>query len=481
MKTVRGLTFLLCATLGACSEPAAPVTGPRSVAGEWPLAVEFPAGPRPTYERVVLVTIDTLRADHVSGHGYPRATMPFLDSLAKQGVRFTRAMSTISHTAPSHSSMLTGLPPLVHGVQQNGYAMDAEAVDLAKVFAAAGYETAAIVNTEFLAGVAASFQSVHPTTERGDEVLRLARAWLADERTSGRFFLWVHLFDPHRWKDLAVENKAERLWPGKTPPGFAEHIMELHGLERGGVEALLGQEWETVHQKTVELESLEHYLRFIDAYDALIRYSDQQLAGLHETIEGLGLPGSTLYIVTSDHGEGLASHGTDGHGAHIYQEQLHVPLVFHATGTPLAPRQVDTLVTHLDLLPTLVETLGGNVLAPEGLVEGRSLWPLLRGEAVDWSGRIVFAQRKPTSEALWSVQDERYKLLDAERSGDELYDLGADPLELDNRFDSVPAERARLERELEQRLRLFEPFRRDGDQEIPAEWMQELKDLGYVR
>ena len=105
----------------------------------------------------------------------------------------------------------------------------------------------------------------------------------------------------------------------------------------------------------------------------------------------------------------------------------------------------------------------------------------MRGEAVDWSGRIVFAQRKPTAEALWSVQDERFKLLDAERSVDELYDLGADPRELDNRLDSAPAERARLERELEERLRLFEPFRRDGDQEIPAEWMEELKDLGYVR
>lgn len=467
--------------LGSCSESEAPPTGPRAVAGEWPLAVEFPSGPRPTYERVVLVTIDTLRADHVSSHGYPRATMPFLDSLARRGVRFTRAMSTISHTAPSHSSMLTGLPPLVHGVQQNGHTMDAEAVDLAKIFSAAGYETAAIVNTEFLAGVAASFGTVHPTTERGDEVLRLARTWLAEERTSSRFFLWVHLFDPHRWKDLAVESKKERLWPGSPPPGFAEHVLALHGLERGGLEALLVQKWETVHQKAVELESLEHYLRFVDAYDALIRYSDQQLAELHETIEGLGLLGSTLWIVTSDHGEGLASHGTDGHGAHIYQEQLHVPLVFHASGKPLASRVVDALVTHLDLLPTLVETLGGQVRAPEGLVQGRSLWPLLRGEPVDWSGRLVFAQRKPTTEALWSVQDERFKLLDAERSGDELFDLRADPLELDNRLETAPIERARLERELEERLRLFEPYRRDGDQEIPAEWMKELRDLGYVR
>ena len=468
-------------TLGACSDPAETPAGPRLVADEWPLAVEFPEGPQPTYERVVLVTIDTLRADHVSGLGYPRATMPFLDSLAEKGVSFTRAMSTVSHTAPSHSSMLTGLPPLVHGVLHNGYAMDAHAVDLARIFAAAGYETAAIVNTEFLAGVAASFQVVHPTTERGDDVLRLARAWLADERTSGRFFLWVHLFDPHRWKDLAVEKKADKLWPGKTPKDFERTLLELHGLERAGIDALLGQKWETVHQKTVQLESLAHYLRFVDAYDALIRYSDQMLAGLHETIEALALPGSTLWVVTSDHGEGLASHGTDGHGAHIYQEQLHVPLVFHATGQALTPLEVDTLVTHLDLLPTLVETLGGRVKAPEGLALGRSLWPLLRGEPVDWSARTVFAQRKPTAETLYSVQSERHKLLDAGSSPDEFYDLAADPRELDNAFHSAAEERAQLERELAEMLRRFEPFQRDRDQEIPEAWLEELQGLGYIR
>jgi arylsulfatase A-like enzyme len=475
--------FLLAASLvlGACSDPEETLGGPRLVADEWPLAVEFPEGPKPAYERVVLVTIDTLRADHVSGLGYPRATMPFLDSLAAQGVTFTRAMSTVSHTAPSHSSMLTGLPPLVHGVLHNGYAMDAHAVDLARIFAAAGYETAAIVNTEFLAGVAASFQTVHPTTERGDDVLRLARAWLADERRSERFFLWVHLFDPHRWKDLAVEKKADKLWPGKSPKDFERKILELHGLDRAGVEALLGQKWETVHQKTVELESLAHYLRFVDAYDSLIRYSDQMLSGLHESVEALALPGSTLWVVTADHGEGLASHGTDGHGAHIYQEQLHVPLVLHASGAGLAPRTIDALVTHLDLLPTLVEALGGRVKAPEGLALGRSLWPLVRGEPVDWNARTVFAQRKPTSEALYSLQSSRHKLLDAENSPDEFYDLDADPRELDNAFESAAEERARLERELAELLRRLEPFQRDGEQEIPDEWLDELQDLGYIR
>ncbi len=479
MRTPPHACALLLALAAACGEK--PRT-PTRVADEWPLAVEFPHGPEPRYERVVLVTIDTLRADHVSGLGYPRQTTPFLDSLAQRGVLFTRANATISHTAPSHASMLTGLPPLVHGVLHNGYQMDAQAVDLARVFAAAGFETAACVNTEFLEGVARSFQSVYPTTERGEEVVRLARAWLTETRRGSRFFLWLHLFDPHRWKDFAVEIQAERIFRGKTPEGFREYLMELHGLERMGTEGLLAQRWETVLGKSVQLESVEQYLRFVDAYDTLIQYADRQLRDIYQAVAELRFSGPTLWIVTSDHGEGLASHGIDGHGGHIYQEQLAVPLVLHATDGSLAPRRIEALTSHLDLYPTLVEALGGSVSAPAGLLEGRSLWPLLGGERVDWSERALFAQRKPTGEALYSLRSERFKLLDSQSKADEFYDLAADPRELENRFEVQPEERAALARELELRLRLFEAYAQGGEeQEIPEEWMGELRDLGYVR
>jgi arylsulfatase A-like enzyme len=474
MRAAALVLIVLLAVACGESPPA-----PARVADEWPLAVEFPAGPRAQYERIVLVTIDTLRADHVSCYGYGRQTTPFLDSLARRGVLFTRAHAAISHTAPSHASMLTGLPPIVHGVLHNGYRLDEDAVDLARVFAAAGFETAACVNTEFLEGVARSFQSVHPTTGRGDEVVRLAEAWLAGERRGPRFFLWVHLFDPHRWKDLAVEVEAERIFRGKTPAGFRDYLMELHGLTKMGTEGLLTQRWETVLGKTVQLESVEQYLRFVDGYDTLIRYSDRQLEVLYEAV-ARAAPGPTLWIVTADHGEGLASHGTDGHGGHIYQEQLAVPLVLHASDGSLGPRSVAALVTHLDLFPTLVETLGGGVRAPPDLVEGRSLWPLVRGERKDWPERAIFAQRKPTGSALYSLRNERFKLLDA-RDTDELYDLALDPRELENRFDDLVTEREALARELERRLRVFEANAQGGDQEIPEEWMDELRGLGYVR
>jgi|SRR5262245_54774411 len=463
----------------ACGHEPQP---PARVTDDWPVAVELPRGIEPRYERVVLVTIDTLRADHVGCLGYPRPTTPFLDSLARRGVLFARASATISHTAPSHSSMLTGLPPLVHGVLHNGYRLDENAVDLARVFAAAGFETAACVNTEFLEGVARSFQSVHATTERGEEVVRLAKEWLAEERRGPRFFLWVHLFDPHRWKDFATEIKAEKIFRGPTPEGFREYVMELHGLARMGTEGLLAQRWETVLGKPVRLENVEQYLRFVDAYDALIQYADRQLADLYKAVSALGLSGPTLWIVTADHGEGLASHGTDGHGGHIYEEQLAVPLVVHASDGSLGPRRVDALATHLDLFPTLIETLGGSASAPSGLLEGRSLWPLLSGERVDWSDRAVFAQRKPTGEALYSLRGERFKLLESGSGAQEFFDLSADPHELEDRAAVPSPEREALARELEQRLRLFEANAQGGeDQEIPEEWMNELRNLGYVK
>ncbi|HEX6883802.1 MAG TPA: sulfatase [Planctomycetota bacterium] len=470
------LLLVLLAT--ACGDPAPP-PGPTRVTGEWPVEVELAAGATPRFERVVLVTIDTLRADHVSAHGYRRKTTPFLDSLAERGVLFERAQATVSHTAPSHTSMLTGLPPLVHGVLHNGYRIEEGAVDLARVFAAAGFETAACVNTEFLQGVAAQFGALSWTIERGDTVLASARRWLAEERQTPRFFLWVHLFDPHHWKGFALEVESERLFRGKAPPDWTEYVLALHGLTP---ETLIGQRWETEVDRPVEITSLEQYLRFVDGYDALIQYADRQLQGLYEAVEGLGLAGPTLWIVTSDHGEGLASHGLHGHGGHIYQEQLAVPLVVHASDGSLGPRRVTALTTHLDLFPTLLEVVGGRARAPEGLLEGRSLWPLISGAESDWPGRTLFAQRKPTEEALYALRDARHKLLDSATKPDELYDLEQDPLELAERSAELAETRAALAAELERRLALYAASAQGSeDQEIPEAWLEELRDLGYVR
>jgi arylsulfatase A-like enzyme len=462
------------------------------------LRLERGAEPR-AFERVVLVTLDTLRVDHVSCYGYPRATTPFLDSLAARGVRFTRAQAAISHTAPSHATMLSGLVPALHGVLQNGGRLAADTLAVPGLFAAAGYETAAFLNVRFLAGVARGFHHVglHAVAPdgrilTGADVIGGAIAWLSSVRRSERFLLWVHLYDPHRWKELVLdeaENPAP-LWGGASPPDFLERIAALHGLPVPSQGQPYRVAWTVEGEKRslehMDLGSVEGFRRCIDAYDTLTLFADQEVQRLHRALEALELPGRTLWIVTSDHGEGLASHGVAGHGGRIYQEQLHVPLIVHASDGSLGPGVVDELVGHVDLFPTLARVIGCELRGTPPHFEGRSLWPLLEGQAPGWGARTIFAQRRPPEDGaelegeLYALQDARHKLILQEPGADECYDLFEDPRESRDLGHEHAAAR-RLREELEERLRILGANHSGSGEEVPVEWLQELRDLGYVR
>jgi arylsulfatase A-like enzyme len=450
----------------------------------------------------VLVTIDTLRADHVSCYGYPRATTPFLDSLAARGARFTRAVAAYNCTAPSHATMLTGLVPAVHGVLQNGSTLDPAALDLAELFQAAGYASAAFLNVGFLRAIAGSFGHVDARdvarghVPSGAEVVDAALAWLEEARARARFFLWVHLYDPHEWQ-RAVRTHGDDpapLWNGATPDGFWERLAELHGLsapEPGKPYAVAWSDSKQAREGTGFWKP-ERYPSCVDAYDELVLFADRQLERLHARLEGLGLPGRTLWIVTADHGEGLASHGVPGHGPRVYQEQLRVPLVLHASDGSIPARVVDELVAHVDLFPTVAETLGLAVHGRAGLYEGRSLWPLLGAGSAAWPGRPVFSQRCPVEgreaaeeDELFALQDARQKLILRRGAGGaevgEFYDLASDPREL---VDLGLAARAAagLRAALEERLRTYRAFAPERTQtEVSEEWLQELRELGYAR
>jgi arylsulfatase A-like enzyme len=328
----------------------------------------------------------------------------------------------------------------------------------------------------------------------GGHVVDAALEWLEGERTGARFLMWVHLYDPHKWKDVVLEREGSDapIWPGATPDGFLEQLLELHGLPPPVAGEPYTVDWR-VEKKAgdpLDVRSAERFLRCIDAYDALTLFADGQVERLYRAIEALDLPGRTLWVVTSDHGEGLASHGVAGHGARIYQEQLAVPLIVHASDGSIAPRVVDATVAHVDLFATLAETLGARVHGHPGLYEGRSLWPLVRGEGDGsaWPERALFAQRRPAENdadpdqsEVYALQDRRGKYILHEPGDDEFYDLARDPLELEDLGADAPAAAA-LRAELEQRLRVYRslsPAQPQG--EVPEEWMEELRDLGYVR
>jgi arylsulfatase A-like enzyme len=490
------LLLPLAVLLGSCGG-----SGPEGERRPWPIAIEHAPGSPPQFERVVLVTLDTLRADHVSAYGYPRRTTPFLERLAREGVVFENALAAVSQTAPSHATMLTGLVPAVHGLLANGGELDPAASDLAHMFRAAGFETAAFLNVKFLVGVAGGFDKVavlavgkqggKPQVLHGEHVVQATLRWLQKERTNERFFLWVHLYDPHHWKEAMKESTETvgSIWRERDPLAFYRLVAELHGLPA----FVPGQPWELSWTPeaekfgTFETRTPEEFLHFVDAYDALVLYADQQVERLYQGLEGLGLPGRTLWIVTSDHGEGLASHGVAGHGSRIYQEQLRVPLIVHASDRSLGPRVTRELVGHVDLLPTLAETIGARIAGAPGLYEGRSLWPLIRGEAPGWTPRPLFAQRRPAEgpedpdqNEVAALQTRTHKYIRHEPGEDEFFELERDPLELENRIGADSPEKEALRRELEARL---ETYRRGaparGQTEIPEEWAEELRELGY--
>ncbi len=479
----------------ACGESREPASTPASEAKQapndsaWPVDFELEGTPR--YKRVVLVTIDTLRRDHVSSYGYFRPTTPCIDKLAAQGVVFDRAVAAISHTAPSHASMLTGLPPDVHGVLQNGQKLAPSARDLARLYHEAGFETAAFLAVKFLRGLSGSFAHVEVATPVGSTVMDAALRWLKGRIAQDRFFLWIHLYDPHCWKGEDkipdADWKIVRSW-GEPKEELVERWSRLHGLSAFGPGADFHLSWYDSEEEDErsDVESMDEYVGLIDAYDAQILHADAQVERLVRAMTDRSLLDSTLLVVTADHGEGLGSHGFAGHGGRIYQEQLLVPLVFFAGDGSLAPKRVGALVQLLDLFPTLAEAGGATVQGLDPLLHGASLWPLLRGEN-GWMERPVFSQRRHAGKgarpqrALFSVQTSRFKYITEIGRADEFFELERDPLELQNNALNPSSDRDSLKRLLEARIELRAKHLQGAPSEsIPAEWLEELKSLGYV-
>ncbi|HED65275.1 MAG TPA: hypothetical protein ENJ09_06950 [Planctomycetes bacterium] len=486
-----GAVVLLGPSCGAddSAPPAEPALGGTE------LAIELPDPPVFPYERVIFVTIDTLRADHLASYGYPRPTSPFLDQLAEDSLVFTRCMSASSHTAPSHASMFTGLVPGMHGLLTNGERLGEKIPTLAGALRAAGFETAAFTSVSFLEGVATGFGKVRAQTSAARTISSAALTWVKTKRQGDRFLVWMHFYDPHRWKK-----------PEKAPPpylgamserdddaAFYSKIARLHGLpdpppgepfpelawssgDRGG---------ERIHPR-----SRAEVLGFIDSYDAEIAYADAEIRRFAEGLEALDLPGSTLWIVTADHGEGLGSHGYAGHGWQIYNEQLHVPLLFHATDGSIPPGRVDGLVSTVDILPTFVDLLGGRLRGDLYRFGGISLASLLGSEAAreDESfpppDRQVFSQRRPMrksgADGVFALQTPDAKYILRMSGDDEFYRLSTDPREAVNAVADGAGEAAALHAAIEEWLRAFGALGRTaagGDET----WLEELRKLGYAR
>lgn len=418
------LVFLVAALAAACGSGERNAAPPRSL---------------------LLVTIDTLRADHLGCYGYSGARTPHIDALAERGVRFETAFSVAPITFPSHVSLLTGTIPPNHGARDNGtHRAVPELLSLAEILREGGWRTAAfhsafVLDSQF--GLDQGFEvygdvpqrminlgdqvETRPATEVNEEAFR----WLSALDASEPFFLWVHYFEPH----------------APYPPA-----NQIPAAFRGR------------------------------PYDAEIATADRAVGALLARLDELERAEETLVVLTSDHGESLGEHGEKTHSFFVYQGVLHVPLIFAHGSLPRGTVKAEG-VSLVDVMPTALELLGSErpLLPPPG----RSLTALFRGGVLE-DVPVYFESLNAYLNYGWApphgVAIGPHKLIRVPRG--ELYDLSRDPREARNLYTGEPELVASLEGELDRLLEANDRPELDeaARRELTPEDRAKLASLGYV-
>ncbi len=395
---------------------------------------------------VILITLDTTRADRLACYGYEGIRTPVIDRLAERGLRYERCMAQTPLTLPSHTTILTGTFPPFHGVRDNGGFIVPPALQtMAEQYKAKGYGTAAFVAAYVLDsrwGLNQGFDtyfdnfdlsrfervSLGSIQRPANEVLDQALGWLAENKDR-KFFTWIHLYDPHT--------------PYEPPPPYDQEYPER---------PYLGE----------------------------IAFADSQLGRLWDFLEANRLLDSTFLVLAGDHGESLGQHEEITHGFFVYQEAIHVPLIIVTPFKRLQGRTVAQPVTLADIMPTLLDMTGFPVPAE---VQGRSLVPgFFRPEGVE--DEMAYSETYyPRYHYGWSelraVQDRRFKLILAPEL--ELYDLEQDPTEKQNLAAAKPAQVQDLRRRAET---LFDTYSQNAHEldfkRVDEETREKLAALGYV-
>jgi choline-sulfatase len=409
---------LLCVFAIACG-PGASAPGRPSASPGASTLVRKP-------QSVVLISIDALRADHLSAYGYQRETSPTLQVLAKQGAVFESAFSPTTWTLPGHASMLTGLTPFRHGASEDGRRIRDDVPLLAELMKGLGYHTAAVINSPYMVQAFGFGRGFDTFVERSheDRELPFYQPLVIETARSMQepFFLFVHYISVHDpYRPLPEFNR----WSSKSGVG---------GLRQLAQEVEAGRRLSPEEAQTL-----------IDLYDGEILSMDHQLSQLLESLKQISP--DVLVIVTADHGEEFLDHGSLHHGHRLYDEVLRVPLIVSGPGVKPGVR-IAEMASLVDILPTVVAWTGGPV--PEGL-DGVSLAGLLRGEAstLPKNRTLPLHTRGGDSKVhLWGLRTSTSKLIVDQQTGKkEFYDLVADPREQRNLYPTPEARR--LERQLD--------------------------------
>ncbi len=390
---------------------------------------------------VILISIDTLRADHLPAYGYTQVETPAIDQFVRDAVVFDRCYAHCPQTLPSHCSMLTGHLPYEHGVRDNiGFTLKAGRPTLASILKGVGFATGGFVSAYVLraeTGLSGGFQTydAEMKRERGDEsmgelqrsgaeTIAKAREWLERIRSEGgtpRYFLFLHLYEPHS--------------PYVPPEPFKTRYSS-------------------------------------QPYDGEIASVDSQIGSFLRWLKETGQYDRSLILLTSDHGEGLGDHGEREHGVFVYNEDIHVPMMIKLPGGVRAGDRVKEPVQHIDVVPTILDFFR----LPSPSLQGRTMI----GDRSGLEKRIIYSESLfPLYHFGWSdlyaLTDAKYKFVKAPR--EELYSLSDDPAEKKNLAAALPVLAGQYRSQLGQAIAGRAV---DAPEEVDAEEIEKLQALGYI-
>jgi arylsulfatase A-like enzyme/Tfp pilus assembly protein PilF len=388
---------------------------------------------------LLIVTIDTLRADHLPAYGYTKIHTPNLDRLANESFVFENVIAQVPMTLPSHTSILTGLLPPVHGVRDNaGFILNPKITTLAETLKSKNYKTAAFISAFVLHSqfglaqgfdlysdnfslVQANIDSSH-VSRRAEETELEVDTWLK-KNSDQKFFLWVHYYDPHDPYDPPEPYKTE----------YASSL-----------------------------------------YDGEIAYTDHVFGKLYDLLDQLQLKEKTIVIMTGDHGEGLGEHKEQTHSIFIYNATQHVPLMIRLP--KIKSKRIKGVVSLVDIVPSALEWLG---IQPDQNMQGRSLIPLIEGKDPPRAAysESIFPELHYGFSPLRRISTDQYEFIDAPNP--ELYDSVNDRNELKNLIKEKPEIANSLRKKLDETLKSLQTDAKQT-QKMDAETEEKLRAMGYV-
>ncbi len=425
---------------------------------------------KPSFRSIIIIDIDTLRADHLGCYGYHRPTSPFIDKLATGGTRFAWAFSQAPNTPPSQASILTGLYPSTHGMVHDEDKIPKAAVTLAEALGAQGFATAGFHDGGYLRadfGFDQGFDLYEDNRGKGFEsIIPRALEWLRQTEPSQPFLLFLHTYDTHT--PYAPDNSYRGLFLDNLEPPTPGFEPTSETMEKIRTSVWTGS-------KMVLPDNDLEYAKGL--YDAEIRQVDDWVARLVEGLEEMNLMEKSIIVVISDHGEEFQEHGSVLHEK-LYTTVTRIPFILVAPGLD-GGRVIEHIVETVDLMPTLLELVGASI--PEG-VQGHSLVPILNGSPPP--SDIAFGESPFFGGRRFAAVGGHRLLLTRETGAVELFRFREDPHELVDISTSNPDTVNEMRRRLTewQTMANATKLPQDADgRSLQEDTIDQLKALGYIQ